>query len=201
MYRFYTDAFVLEDDESVLHAATVRWSQDRAEDSQFLMQLQMLIVGSVFAIIFLLSFEPREAAVMIQAAIGLAALEVLILLFGHRLCTVHRKLTFHRDGSVVMPGGWFNRETVVGYHDAGTTIQAQQTEVLKPEQHRPKKFEVWLYFAEGHSFPIAEELSQQQAHEVTVQLTRALQLVKSAMARLPQDRMGDKPNWGYATVE
>lgn len=199
MFRF-TEAFVVEDDEC-LHAATVRWSQVSGEDSEFLMQAQMLIVGGVFAIIFLLSFEPREAVVMVQVAIGLTVLEVLILLFGHRLCAVHRKVTFHRDGSIMMPGGWFNRETVVGYHDAGTTIQAQQTEVLKPEPHRPKKFEVWLYFSDGYSFEVAEELSQQQAHEVTVQLTRALQVVQSAMARLPQDRMGANPNWGYATVE
>lgn len=201
MYRFYTDTIVLEDEESVLHEATVLWSQDCAEDSEFLMQLQMLIVGGVFLIIFLLSFEPREAAVMIQAAIGLAALEVLILLFGHRLCTVHRKLTFHRDGSIVMPSGWFNRATVVGYHDELVRIQSQQTEVLKPEPHRPKKFEVWLYFADGYSFPVAEELSQREAHEVTVQLTNLFEEVKSSAARLPQDRMAANPNWGFATVE
>lgn len=205
MFLFYAESERYTDEDGNLTDVLVEWSEDCEESSDFLRQAQLLIVAAAFGAIFLASFEPPKQPELFMIAGGLAVLEVAILLFGHRFCTVHRKLWFHDNGAIAIPRGWLGRlllgPKAIGDHRELTSIETQEAETLQPDPHKRKRYEVWLYYRDGSVDCIAGSLYQWQAHKVSVQLTLAHADLKTAMARLPQANRPADPNWGYATVE
>lgn len=187
MFRFYADRSTdIDEDQNVL-AHVVRWSQDEEESSEELAKAMMFIAVAFFGALFIASFEGPQVDQIIMAAGGLLALEVLLLVFGHHLCTVHYQLAFETNGAIWEPCGWLLGwifgPRVLGDHRMIEAIQIQEAETPKPQPNEPKRYEVWIYFDEGSTLCVASSLYKWQAHKVSVLMTKSYQDAQSAAAQ------------------
>lgn len=192
MFRFYARPVQEFDEAENLVGTIVQWSQECDESSEDLMQFLTLIVAAFFGAVFLASFGGPQAEQIAMAACSLVVLGLLIVLFGHHLCTVHCELTFYDTGAIAVPRGrllgWLFGPRVLGDHRQIATIQIQEAEMpygdpQKPQHHRRKRYEVWIYFDDGWSFSVAESLFKHQAHHVAVLLEQALAEIRNAAAQ------------------
>lgn len=202
MAGFYAERFWDLDEAQNILSSLVKWTQEIEEATDLLCGALTWITVGCLGSMFLASFGGPDAEKLGMAAAGFFALGVVLMLFGGRLCTEHCELTFHLDGTTTMPRGFlaglvFGPHVLGDHHQVGS-VQMQETEVLKPEPHKPKRYEVWLYFDNGASFPIAESLFKQQAHQVAVLLEQALTDIRKAGA---QESRGGQQAWADVLVE
>lgn len=202
MARFYAERFCDQDEAQNILSSLVRWTQEIEEATDLLDGALTWITVGCLGSVFLASFGGPDAEKLGMAAAGLFGLGVALVLFGGRFCTEHCELTFHLDGTITMPrsflGSLFFGPHVLGDHHQVASVQAQETEVLKPEPHKPKRYEVWLYFDNGANFPIAGSLFKPQAHQVAVLLEQALADIRKAES---QDLVTGQQAWAEVFVD
>lgn len=202
MAGFYAERFWDLDEAQNILSSLVKWTQEIEEATDLLSGALTWITVGCLGSMFLASFGGPDAEKLGMAAAGLFGLGVALVLFGGRFCTEHRELTFHLDGTIAMPrsllGNMLFGPYVLGDHQQISSIQAQETEVLKPEPHKPKRYEVWLYFDNGASFPIAESLFKPQAHQVAVLVEQALADIRKAES---QELVTGQQAWAEVLVD
>jgi hypothetical protein len=187
MFRFYARRAKDTDEDQNVLAHRVRWGQDCEESSDELAKAMMFIAVACVGALFCALFGAPQGAEFMMAAGGLFALDLLLLLFGHHLCTEHCQLVFETNGAIWEPRGrllgWIFGPRVLGDHRMIEAIQIQEAETLKPQPNEPKRYEVWIYFDEGSSLRVASSLYKQQAHQVAVLMTKSYQDAQRAAAQ------------------
>jgi hypothetical protein len=190
--KFYARPVHELDEAETLVGTTVQWSQECQESSEQIDQFLTLIAAALLGALFLGSFGGPQAEKLAMAACGLFVLGLLIVLFGHHLCTVHYELTFYDTGAIAMPRGgvrgWLFGPQILGDHRQIATIQIQEEEIpygdpQKPRPHQRKRYEVWFYFTSGHSLSVAESLFRPEAHHVNELLNQALAEIRKAASQ------------------
>lgn len=193
MIKFYARPVQELDEADNLVGTTVLWSQECQESSEQIDQFLMLIAAAFLGALFLGSFGGSQAEQIAMAACGLFLLGLLIVLFGHHLCTFHCELTFFDTGAIAIPRGgvrgWLFGPQILGDHRQIATIQIQEEEIphgdpQKPRHHQRKRYEVWFYFHDGCNYSVAESLFRPQAHQVAVLLEQALAEIRNAESRV-----------------
>ncbi len=182
MFNYYAERFNDVDADGNVIAALVKWSQGNDEVFDEIGQaLQCIAVGAIGAFgVAQADFPYAETSAMIGC--GLVVLGVILFFSASRMCTVHCELTFDADGRIWEPrsgiGGWWWGPWVHGDHRWISSIQIEEAEETPPEPgkpvpHKPKRFEVYIYFEDGDSRCVASGLLKRQAHQVAVLMDQA----------------------------
>lgn len=190
MFRFYAERLWDVDEAQNIVASLVKWSQECVDTTAELCKWFIASVLAFFCALFFASFESTEVVALKLAAGAYFTFAVAIVLFGNYLRTVHCKVTFDGDGRILMPRGrllgWLLGPRVLGDHREIATIQIQEAESFKPEPQKARDYEIWFYFEDGWSIPIADSLRKQQAHHVAVLLEQALNDIRKAVSQPSQ---------------
>lgn len=187
MFIFRASSIREVDPEGELTASGVRWTQNREWLSEPLMNIEYVLLLGICGAVFVGGVNQPNSKLPLQAAGLMLAAGLVLWLAGRWLCTAKCGLIFYSDGSIAMPYGR------PGYLWS-TDIQGDHRDIFSIEIHNgaapsgPKRetcFVVCLYFTNGDVIPVAEAMTQWEAHKVAAMLTEARTALRSAQASLP----------------
>jgi len=170
------------DDARRLEAAGVRWTEVRNglvwvyAVPAFILLMTMASSG-----LFMVAkgFPLKTTLIFAGSVVGLGLVRYLLNNFGER----RRSLIFHHDGRIETPEGVPSnrrfREFAFG-HDRVSTFEIR---LAKKFDATYSQFFVDLFGRDGEWVTVADALSEQHSHLLTVQLTKALAEMREATAQ------------------
>ncbi|MGD9725709.1 MAG: hypothetical protein AB7E70_09575 [Hyphomicrobiaceae bacterium] len=165
-----------------LEAAGVRWTEVR-NGVLWLIALPafILLMTMILSGLFMVAkgFPLKTMLVFAGSVAGLALAVTLVNRFGGR----RRSLIFHRDGRIETPEGIPTnsrfREFAFG-HDRISTFENRFARAL---DRNHSQYFIDLFGRDGDWVTVADALSEQHSHMLTVQLTKALAEMRETAAR------------------
>lgn len=173
MTGFYANVIDYVDEADNVVGVFVQWSEYNEDLSGFVEKAMVALWLASMVSFYIATAAPYGA---LWAILALGMLGIAFAMAFSGLCYEPRELMLDANGAIAVPR-FFLRPRVIGYHRRVDQVQAQEAENLDPKPKLPKLYEVWLYFDNGASLPVAKNLHKQQAHQVAVLMKKALERV------------------------